>query len=209
MYIKKTRVGFYPALVFHSLAKVSPQLLNTLGASLLPHQKTNNQITGIEIVSLNKDRWLFVVALNLVRIALGSYFIGVSLDLISGVDQRALFLPYMTYEWADLVGSGLLFCISVAFMTGIMTRTYALTLAMFIMCSSVVQNFLPYHPAHLIDFWRDITLSAAVLMAFTNIGRVELKKLSMPERALRNTSAGDRAKSAAQRMEAVQSDSVQ
>lgn len=62
-------------------------------------------------MTFSKNHWIFVLAMNLIRIALGSYFIGVALDLIPGVNQRALFLPYMTYELADLVGSGLLFAL--------------------------------------------------------------------------------------------------
>lgn len=157
-------------------------------------------------MTFSKNHWIFVLAMNLIRIALGSYFIGVALDLLPGVNQRALFLPYMTYELADLVGSALLFCISVAFMTGLMTRTYALALAMFVMCSSVVQNFFPYDAAHLAEFWRDITLSAAVLMAYTNVGQVELQKLSLPKRALRNAAISKQAKVAARRIETAQSE---
>ena len=159
-------------------------------------------------MSLNKNRWLVVLVLNLIRIALGSYFIGVSLDLVPGVDQRALFLPFLSYEWADLVGSTVLFCISVAFMTGIETRTFALALAIFVMCSSGAKNFFPFDLSHMAGFWRDITLSAAVLMAYTNVGRIEIQKPTLPKRTPRTRTSDTSAKVTARKVKIAPSKEV-
>ncbi|WP_162933071.1 hypothetical protein [Roseovarius sp. EL26] len=150
---------------------------------------------------LPKHRLIIQFALNLIRIALGSYFIGVSLDLFSGVDQRSLFLPFLSFEWADLVGSTLLFGISVAFMTGIHTRTFALVLTMFVMCSSVAQHIYPFDLGQIAAIWRDLTLSAAVLMAYTNVVQADMQRPSLPKRSVRTTSTEKTAKLAARRID--------
>ena len=88
------------------------------------------------------ERWLNNSGLNLIRIVIGSYFAAVALDLVTGVDQSALFAGFAPHMVADLLGSTLLFVASLAFMTGIYLRMSALVLALFVFSSSLIQNFL-------------------------------------------------------------------
>ena len=123
--------------------------------------------------------------LNLIRIVIGSYFIGVALDLVDGVDQKALFAPFLSPEFADMMGSMLLFFISVLFMTGMFLRLSSLALCLFVLCSSVVQNFLPFTLSGVSGFWRDLTLACAVLLSYSPLDRRGLHRARVLHRARR------------------------
>ncbi|SLN11228.1 hypothetical protein PEL8287_00236 [Roseovarius litorisediminis] len=131
------------------------------------------------------DRWLDQTGMNIIRIVIGSYFLGASLDLVDGVDQTALLVPFINIEVADLIGSTLLFSLSVAFMTGIFLRTTALMLALFVLCSSIIQNFVAFDLGNVSDFWRDLTLVCAVILNYSNLGRREIRKASVLARRAR------------------------
>lgn len=114
--------------------------------------------------------------LNLIRIVIGSYFIGNALDLVAGVDQRAMLLPFLSFEPADLIGSTLLFFSSVMFMTGIGLRLSSLTLAIFVLSSSVVQNFIYFELVNVSYFWRDLTLACGVLLSYSSLDARGLRR---------------------------------
>ncbi|MEQ8291994.1 MAG: hypothetical protein RIA08_07300 [Roseovarius sp.] len=133
------------------------------------------------------ERWLDHTGLNLIRIVIGSYFMAISLGLIEGVDHAALFAPLLDDQTARLAGMAVLFILSVVFMSGVALRITALTLALFILCSSVAQTFLGPEPMPLSSFWRDLALVCAVLMSYSTLRRQELRKaaLIMRRRAAR------------------------
>ncbi len=55
-----------------------------------------------------EDRWLNQTGLNLIRIIIGSYFAAIALDLVIGVDQKAMFLLFLPVHVADFVSATLL-----------------------------------------------------------------------------------------------------
>ena len=59
-------------------------------------------------------RLVMPLTFNLIRIVIGSYFAAVSLDLVNGVNQKAMFLPFMPETFADIVGSTILLVTSLA-----------------------------------------------------------------------------------------------
>lgn len=122
------------------------------------------------------ERWLDHTGLNLIRIVIGSYFMAISLGLIRGVDQSALFITLLPEEAARLVGTVLLFTLSVAFMSGLALRLSALMLALFVLCSSVIENYLYFETLTVSSFWRDLTLSCAVLLCYSSLKRREVRK---------------------------------
>ncbi|MEO3414163.1 hypothetical protein AAFO92_05855 [Roseovarius sp. CAU 1744] len=128
------------------------------------------------------DRWLNQTGLNLIRIVIGSYFAAVSLDLITGIDQKALFLPFVPMIAADVIGSTLLLLTSLAFMTGFYLRPTALILALFIFGSSLVQNFLLAPVEDISAFWRDVTLVCAIILNYSNMNRHELRRADLMRR---------------------------
>jgi uncharacterized membrane protein YphA (DoxX/SURF4 family) len=136
-------------------------------------------------LTTNNDRWINQTGLNLIRIVIGSYFMAVSLDLVIGVDQTILFAPFMSAALADLVGSTLIFVSSVLFMTGVALRLTSLFLAMFVLCSSVIQNFIVFEMGNLSDFWRDVALVCAVILNYSALGRRELRRASIIARRTR------------------------
>jgi len=139
------------------------------------------------VVPTKNERWLDHTGLNLIRIVIGSYFVAISLGLIEGVDHAALFAPLLDGQTARLAGMGVLFTLSVVFISGLALRLAALSLALFILCSSVAQNFFGPEPLPMSSFWRDLALVCAVLMSYSTLRRQELRKaaLIMRRRAAR------------------------
>lgn len=139
------------------------------------------------VVPIKNERWLDHTGLNLIRIVIGSYFMAISLGLITGVDQSALFRPWLDAQTAQLAGTGVLFSLSMIFMSGVFLRMAALTLALFVLCSSAVGSFLSFEPQPISSFWRDLALVCAVLMSYSSLRRHELRNaaLLMRRRAAR------------------------
>ncbi|WP_297772436.1 hypothetical protein [uncultured Roseovarius sp.] len=117
--------------------------------------------------------------LNLIRIIIGSYFMALSLDLVKGFDPGTLFATSFSSSVADLLGCALLLGLSGCFMAGIQLRLAALSLALMIFSSSLVQNFVIVTPDSLSAFWRDLTLAVAVLLTYLTLGRHELRRASV------------------------------
>lgn len=125
------------------------------------------------------ERWLNNSGLNLIRIVIGSYFAAVALDLVTGVEQGALFAAFAPPMVADLLGSTLLFVASLTFMTGIYLRMSALVLALFVFSSSLIQNFLLVEVENISAFWRDITLVCAVILNYSNLNRQDMRRADL------------------------------
>jgi len=131
------------------------------------------------------ERWLNQTGQNIIRVVIGSYFTAVSLDLVNGVDQRALFATLMTPESADLVGSTLLLGLSVAFMIGVSLRLTGLMLALFVFSSSLLQNFLHFESGNLSHFWRDLALICGVLLNYSWLRSDELEGAAIVTRRVK------------------------
>lgn len=128
------------------------------------------------------ERWLNQSGLNLIRIVIGSYFVAVSLDLVSGVNQKALFLPFFPTNVADLIGSTILCVASFTFMLGLSLRQTALALALFVFCSSLIHNFLLLEFEDISAFWRDVALVCAIILNYSNMNRHELRRADLMRR---------------------------
>ena len=136
---------------------------------------------------MKSDRWLDQTGLNLIRIMIGSYFMAISLGLIEGIDDSALFASFLPDKIAALVGAILLFVLSAAFMAGVFLRFFALTLAIFVLSSSIAGNFLQLGNGTVSPFWRDLTLVCAVLLCYASLRRREVRyaALILRRRAIR------------------------
>lgn len=129
-----------------------------------------------------RQRWLDYTGLNLIRIVIGSYFMAIALDLIKGIDPSILFLSLTAPTTADLLGTMLLFVITAAFMIGVFLRLTSLTLALFVLTTSLIQNLvMPGLPEgeNIGAFWRDLTLVCAILLSYTCLKRTELHKAAL------------------------------
>ncbi|QIE44237.1 hypothetical protein G5B38_01095 [Pseudohalocynthiibacter aestuariivivens] len=114
------------------------------------------------------EAWFNQTGRNLIRIVIGSYFAAVALDFSAGVDPAALFAPVMPYAVADLVGSSLLLAAAIGYVLGAGLRLSALSLAVFVISSTLVQNFVSFSPSNISGFWRDLAMVCAVLSAYAN-----------------------------------------
>jgi len=130
-------------------------------------------------VANKSERWIDHTGLNLIRIVIGSYFMATALGLIAGVDQSVMFLPVLPESGARLVGTALLFILSVGFMAGVFLRLISLMLALFILCSSVVDHYMHIETLAVSAFWRDLALSCAVLLSYSSFKRREIRNAAL------------------------------
>lgn len=155
-----------------------------------------------------QQRWIDYTGLNLIRIVIGSYFMAISLGLISGIAPPVLFLSFTDPTTADLIGTILLFSITALFMVGVYLRLTSLMLAIFVFSSSIAQNFVLTDATLIEPFWRDLTLVCAILLSYTCLKRTELSRAAlvwrrttprlkssqtvMPRRVTSNTTGSER-----------------
>lgn len=130
-------------------------------------------------MTLKNGSILGQTGLNLIRIVIGSYFMALSLNLVTGVEVGLLFSTALPPRIADLTGSILLLGLSISLMAGLHLRVTALCLTLLILAATTVQNLLPATPDSLSDFWRDLTLATAVLLTYAPLGRSELRRASV------------------------------
>lgn len=130
-------------------------------------------------MSISNERSLDHTGQNLIRIVIGSYFMAIALGLISGFDQSAMFLSSMDQANAELVGTAILFISATAFMSGLQLRITSLVLALFVLCSSVIENYMQYENVLVSTFWRDLVLASAVLLSYSSLRRRDLRKASL------------------------------
>ena len=115
--------------------------------------------------------------MNLIRIVIGSYFLAIALGLVAGVDEGALFAGAWPAEQASLAGSVILATIATSFMSGLCLRLSTLALALFVLCSSIMQTYVMAAPAGVSAFWRDMSLVCAILLCYGAANRREVRKV--------------------------------
>jgi len=119
---------------------------------------------------------------NLIRVIIASYFIGVSIGLISGTDATPLAAMFLEPETAAFFGSATLFIFGYLVMTGIWLRFAALMLALVMFWSSYILNFSAADGSGIGNFWRDMTLIGALMLTYVRTGRGDIRKLAMIRR---------------------------
>lgn len=119
------------------------------------------------------------IARNLIRILTGSYFAALALDLVHGLDKAILFAPLLDPKPADFIGSTLMLSLSLSFMLGYHLRLSALSLALFVFFSSFAQHMIHVEAGSVSDFWRDLTLTCAVMLSYITLSPREMRRASM------------------------------
>lgn len=107
---------------------------------------------------------------NLVRVLIASYFVAVSIGLISGTGGIPLASQLMAEPFATYVGNAVVFSLAYLVMMGIWLRPAALLLALTIFWSSYLVNFSTGGAQAMGDFWRDLALIGALFLTYTQSG---------------------------------------
>ncbi|MFV2037970.1 MAG: hypothetical protein ACC634_12170 [Hyphomicrobiales bacterium] len=107
---------------------------------------------------------------NLIRVLIASYFIAVSIGLISGTTATVLMLALVPPGMAEASASVLVFVLSFLVLMGIWLRPAALLLGMIIFSASYIDNLLPGNPPAIADFWRDLALIGALMLTYVQTG---------------------------------------
>jgi uncharacterized membrane protein YphA (DoxX/SURF4 family) len=119
------------------------------------------------------------IGLQLLRIVTGTYFMAVALELVHGLDPAALFRPLLPAHVAGAIGATLLLSLSFWFMLGKAARQAALSLALFVLCTSFMTNFVVAPVENVSAFWYDLTLACAVLVGYFTLDERELRRAAI------------------------------
>ncbi|MGR3290707.1 MAG: hypothetical protein ACU0C9_05875 [Paracoccaceae bacterium] len=116
---------------------------------------------------------------NLLRILIASYFVAVSIGLISGTDATPLATMFMSAEPAQLVGASAVFILGFLVLCGIWLRPAAMLLGIILFWSSFILHFGPTGTAPLGDFWRDLVLIGALMLTYTRSSLSGMRQVAM------------------------------
>jgi len=119
------------------------------------------------------------IGLNLLRVIIGTFFMAIALELIEGFDPAALFRPVLRTTGAEAVGAISLLCLTIWFMLGAALRLAALSLALFVLASSFLANFVAPPTENLSAFWYDLTLACGVLLSYLTLDEKRLRRASI------------------------------
>lgn len=119
------------------------------------------------------------IGLNLLRVIIGTFFMAIALELIDGFDPAALFRPMIGAPGAEAVGAISLLCLTIWFMLGAALRLAAISLALFVLVSSFLANFVAPPTENLSAFWYDLTLACGVLLSYLTLDEKQLRRASI------------------------------
>lgn len=117
------------------------------------------------------DQVIFdTAAQTVLRVLIASYFLAVSLELISGTDLSVLFVGVLPEPYDGATAAGLVFLLAFAIMLGMATRVAALMLALMTFYASYLTMLNLGVADELGRFWRDLALIAALLLTYGDRG---------------------------------------
>jgi uncharacterized membrane protein YphA (DoxX/SURF4 family) len=121
---------------------------------------------------------------SLIRIIIASYLMAASLELIDGVHPSALFAHMRDADVANILGSFILFMGAYLLMCGLAVRLVSIYLALLVLGSSIMQNFVLPDVALIDLFWRDLVLTAALILNYGTLTERELARAAFVREAL-------------------------
>lgn len=107
-----------------------------------------------------------LTTVGVTRLLVVSYFIGIALGLIRGVDVAVLLLPVTGETIASLMSSILLLGLSTLILLDIYRRPAALVLALVVFWASYLTLVHQSGPEPVGAFWRDLALIGALLLTY-------------------------------------------
>lgn len=113
--------------------------------------------------------------INLLRLILSSYFIGVSLGLVQGTDVTVLAAMVFDGNTAIFAGNTLVFILAYFVLMGMWLRPAALLLAAYVIGSSGHAAFILGGGGDLNAFWRDLALTAGLMMTYFQVSDRDLR----------------------------------
>lgn len=142
---------------------------------------------------------------TLIRIIIASYFMAASIHLIDGVHPVALFAHMRDPGAANILGSFLLFMGAYLLMCGLAVRLVSIYLALLVLGSSIMQNFVLPDAIQVDHFWRDLVLTAALILNYGTLTQRELAQAAFVREAHRIRRVGANAVVAPRRVGASSS----
>ena len=103
---------------------------------------------------------------SVTRFLVVSYFIGLGLGIVRGVDVGALAHPFVSAPVADVVVGGLVLILSFMVLFGIWRRGAALLMALIVFWASYLTLVVQSGPDQIGSFWRDLALIGALLLTY-------------------------------------------
>ncbi len=122
-------------------------------------------------------------ALALLRLVISSYFIAISLEIISGVNPGLVFQNWLAPAPAQFVGASLMAGCSLFIFMGLFLRLSCLYLALLVLASSVTENVLLGGIQNPEALWRDVVFVSALMLIYGNMSQRGLSRVALVKRA--------------------------
>lgn len=119
------------------------------------------------------------VKTRLLRILIASYLMAVSAGIAPGPDLVPILAQFMPSTWATPFGTAVLFLLAYAMMAGIWLRLSILLLAISLVGTSFMENFIFAQTPDLGAMWRDMVVLCALLQSLTQLTNRELRQSSI------------------------------
>ena len=125
--------------------------------------------------------------LALLRLVISSYFIAISLDVISGVDTSLIFQTWFDKSDAQFIGNSLMAGCSLFVFVGVFLRMSCLYLALLVLSSTVMENVIVAGAPAPDALWRDIVFVSALMLIYGGMSRQGLNRAALvtPARKVR------------------------
>ncbi len=141
----------------------------------------------------NANKTSFHIKDRLMRVLVASYLMAASVGIAPGPDLVPIFHQFMPLPWATMSGTAMLFLLAYAMMAGIWLRITILALAIILVGSSFMENFIFADAPDLGTMWQDVVVLCALMQSLIHLTNRELRASSIVRRKkpVRRIEAGD------------------
>lgn len=124
----------------------------------------------------------FYVKDSLMRILVASYLMAASVGIAPGPDLVPIFEQFMPRSAATVLGTAVLFLLAYAMMAGMWLRITILMLAIILVGSSYMENFIFAEAPDVGEMWQDVVVLCALMQSLIHLTNRQLRRSSIVRR---------------------------
>jgi len=125
----------------------------------------------------------FYVKDSLMRILVASYLMAASVGIAPGPDLVPIFEQFMPRSAATVLGTAVLFLLAYAMMAGMWLRITILCLAIILVGSSYMENFIFSEAPDVGTMWQDVVVLCALMQSLIHLTNRQLRKTAIVRRS--------------------------
>jgi hypothetical protein len=132
--------------------------------------------------------------LALIRLVISSYFIAISLGIISGVNAGIVFELWFPPNEAHFIGASIMAGCSLFIFAGMFLRLSCLYLAVLVLSSTIAENILAGGLHNLDGLWRDVVMACVLILIYGSMSRHAMRRMALvrPTQKVRSAAPGGR-----------------